>query len=227
MAIICLITDRLRLASALRQPAEDALPLLLTQLQGAVRGGVDLIQIRERDMDGGALIRLVRCALEIVTGSPTRVVVNDRIDVTIASGAHGVHLRAASVTSRHARSMLSSDSLVGRSVHIASDATTAGPVDYMIAGTAFGTMSKSPSATLMGTEGLAEIVDAASSTPVLAVGGVTRDRITEIRATGAAGIAAIGAFIPATGVSGLAGAVAETTRQLRDAFDGASGKLRE
>ena len=72
-------------------------------------------------------------------------------------------------------------------------ARAAGPVDYLIAGTVFPTLSKSPEAPLIGVDGLAAIVRV-SQAPVLAIGGVTVDRLPAITSAGAAGIAAIGLF---------------------------------
>ena len=73
-------------------------------------------------------------------------------------------------------------------------AGAAGPVDYLIAGTVFASRSKGAHAPLLGVDGLAEIVQAVS-VPVLAIGGITPDRLEEIAAAGAAGAAGIGLFI--------------------------------
>ena len=83
--------------------------------------------------------------------------------------------------------------LVGRSIHSVAEATDAGPVDYLIAGTVFPTSSKPGGHPLIGMDGLRAIV-AAASAPVLAIGGVTADRLDELVAAGAAGAAGIGLF---------------------------------
>jgi hypothetical protein len=115
--ILCLITDRRRLpTSPARSQPEDALVGLIA---AACDAAIDLVQIRERDMEGGALFHLTRRALDVAKGSPTRILVNDRLDVAIAAGAHGVHLRSDSIASSGARALAPPGFLIGRSVHSA------------------------------------------------------------------------------------------------------------
>ena len=121
------------------------------------------------------------------------MVVNDRLDVAIACGADGVHLRGDSFSAESARRVAPPRFLIGRSVHTPEQARAAGPVDYLIAGTVFRTASKGSAAPLLGVDGLRAIVRA-SAAPVLAIGGVAVDRASDAAAAGAAGIAAIGLF---------------------------------
>lgn len=161
----------------------------------AVEAGVDVIQLRERDLDGGALTALASEMVARAMGTHTRIVVNDRLDVAIAAGAHGVHLRADSLPATAARSIAPPGFLIGQSVHSVEEAHLAEhDVDYVIAGTVWATDSKSLGSTLLGVEGLASVVQAAR-VPVLAIGGVTLDRIPELARAGAAGCAAIGLFV--------------------------------
>lgn len=179
--IVCLVTDRRR--------AEP-----LAQARRAADAGIDFIQVRERDLEAAPLAALVRGVLDAVRGSRTRVMVNDRLDVALACDAHGVHLRADSIPVRAARLLAPARFLISRSVHAADEAgrETAG-VDYVIAGTVFATVSKPHAASLLGLDGLRAVVSAVS-VPVLAIGGVTMERLDAIAETGAAGIAGIGLF---------------------------------
>ena len=68
----------------------------MRRVRAAAGAGVHLVQIRERDLDGGPLTRLVAACVDAVRGTSTRVIVNDRFDVALAAAAHGVHLRADS-----------------------------------------------------------------------------------------------------------------------------------
>ena len=164
----------------------------------AVAAGVDLIQVRERDLATVDLVDLVQAIVALARGSSTRVVVNDRFDVALACGASGVHLRADSIVPAVARSIAPPEFLIGRSVHRLDEAVTYAPsVDYLIAGTVFSTLSKPSADRLLSVVGLAEIVQAVS-VPVLAIGGVTIARVSEICATGAAGLAGIGLFVDST-----------------------------
>lgn len=159
--------------------------------------GVDVIQVRERDLDGRDLQAVVGDIVGLTRGGTTRVVVNERVDVALACGADGVHLRADAPPADVVRRMTPERFVVGRSVHSVMEAAGAGPVDYLIAGTLFPTRSKGRDTRLLGVQGLAEIVRAAR-VPVLGIGGVTVERAEEVAAAGAAGLAAIGLFMHET-----------------------------
>jgi len=156
---------------------------------------VHLVQIRERDLDGGPLTRLVAACVAAVRGTRTRILVNDRLDIALAAGAHGVHLRAGSFGACRVRSMAPRPFLVGRSVHSVEEAVAAadeGGLDYLIFGTVFESASK-PGHAAAGVAGLAA-VSGATRLPVLAIGGMTRERIPDVMAAGASGVAAISMF---------------------------------
>lgn len=186
--VLCLITDRARQGAGwpARIPAQAA---------AAARAGVQLIQVRERDLEGGLLERLVRDCVVAVRGTPARVLVNDRLDVALAAGAHGVHLRGDSLAAERVRAVAPRPFLVGRSVHSVDDARLAaagGALDYVIFGTVFETGSKA-GRTAAGLAALADVAHAVPL-PVLAVGGVSAHRLASIQDTGAAGAAGIGMF---------------------------------
>jgi thiamine-phosphate diphosphorylase len=191
--MICLVTDRRRLAGADATPAAMR-ACLAAQVRQAVDAGIDLIQVRERDLDAGALAALVTELLALTSGTSTRLVVNDRIDVALACRADGVHLRGDSIPIPEARRLAPVGFLIGRSVHHVDEAAGAAAADYLIAGTVFPSASKPLPGPLLGIGGLAAIVNAAGR-PVQAIGGMTGDRIGEAAAAGAAGIAAIGLFL--------------------------------
>src|SRR5688572_7868800 len=88
--VACMITDRSRLGAGW----EDA---LVARVAAAARDGVDLVQVRERDLDARVLTRVVERCVAAVARTRTRVLVNDRVDVALAAGAHGVHLRGDSM----------------------------------------------------------------------------------------------------------------------------------
>jgi thiamine-phosphate pyrophosphorylase len=190
--IICLVTDRRRLVRA-GAPDHEARRCLRTQARHAVDAGVDLIQIRERDLDAADLAALVVDLVAATRGTPTRVVVNDRLDVALTCGADGVHLRSDSIGVAAARRLAPTPFVIGRSVHGIDELAAARGADYLIAGTVFPSASK-PGGQLLGPEGLRAIAREAT-VPVLAIGGVTSERLGEAAAAGASGIAAIGLFM--------------------------------
>jgi thiamine-phosphate diphosphorylase len=184
--IACLITDRRRLP----EPTVDA---VVRQVRRAAESGVQLVQIRERDLEGRALFELVRQLVATVIGTATRIVVNDRLDVALAAGAHGVHLRSSSFAASRTRDMVPAGFLIGRSVHSTDDVSTvARDTDFLLFGNVYETSSK-PGGAAIGLSRLAEVVRA-TSVPVLAVGGVSPERVPEVLEAGAVGFGAISLF---------------------------------
>src|SRR5947209_4556970 len=96
--ILQLVTDRRRLSA---DPAD--LACAIRQVEYAVEAGVDLVQLRERDLETATLVRLVHAAVDVARNSATRIIVNDRLDVALACGAAGVHLRGDSISPADAR----------------------------------------------------------------------------------------------------------------------------
>lgn len=183
----CLVTDRARLP----EPRLDA---VVRQVEEAGAAGIPLIQIRERDLAARVLFELVQRAVRAVRGTGARILVNDRLDVALAAGAHGVHLRGDSFPAGRVRSTVPHGFLIGQSVHSAADAGAARTLgaDYLIFGNVFDTASK-PDRPGRGLSALAAVA-AATPLPVLAIGGVTYDRVPDVLQAGAAGFAAISLF---------------------------------
>jgi thiamine-phosphate pyrophosphorylase len=191
--ILCLVTDRRRLAGA-ASSTEHARQCLVRQTRFAVDAGVDLVQLRERDLDGAGLASIGRDLAAITRGTATRLVINDRLDVALACGADGVHLRGDSFSIGDARRIAPPGFLVGRSVRTVDEARQAGEADYLIAGTLFPSRSKAADHPVIGVDGLRAIV-AGSSRPVLAIGGIAIANLSDVSAAGAAGCAAIELFM--------------------------------
>lgn len=195
---------------------------LVDQARHAIAAGVDYLQVRERDLEAADLAAIVSEIIALARGSATRVVVNDRLDIAIACGAAGVHLRGDSMPAGSVRAMAPPGFIVGKSVHTLDEAVAAArDVDYLIAGTVWASESKGAGHDLIGPAGLARIA-AAVGVPVLAVGGVTLERLPEIAQAGAAGAAGIGLFMAAAG-GGRTGCRAEMlgriVRAARSTFD--------
>jgi thiamine-phosphate pyrophosphorylase len=186
---------------------------LVSRIEESARAGVDLVQIRQPQLEAAVLTDLARRSAEVVRRTRTRLLVNDRLDVALAAGAHGVHLREQSMSAARVRGVVPREFLLGRSVHdleAASRASAAGGLDYLIFGTIFPTSSK-PGQAAAGDAALADVV-ASAALPVLAIGGMTLERLRTVARTGAAGFAAIGLFADGD----LADIVGEATRRWAD-----------
>jgi len=218
--LICLVTDRRRLYAA-RGEKGDPIDLLIGLVADASHAGVDLIQVRERDLPARDLSGLVDACVAAARGTSARIIVNDRLDVALAAAADGVHLRGDSVRARPLRRIVHPGFLIGRSVHGVAEAVSAaadGGLDYLVLGTVFASRSKAPDHPLVGVPGLHR---ASSAVPirVLAIGGITLDNVAQAAAAGAGGVAAIWLFIDPRDQRGLPLTLRDAVAAIRRAFD--------
>lgn len=218
--ILCLVTDRRRLGAAVGAAAGDWTAALLEQIAAAASAEIDYVQLREPDLEAGELAGLVRSLMTHLQSSRTRLLVNDRIDVALAAGAHGVHLKEQSILPSEARRITPPGFVIGCSVHGVEAVAARRAADFLVAGTVLPTVSK-PAVDYLNKEGLGRIVEVARQQPVLGIGGLDVLSIPLLASTGAAGLAAVGAFIPAAGED-LTKFVQNRVKAMRLAFDSTS-----
>jgi thiamine-phosphate pyrophosphorylase len=214
--LICLVTDRHRLSPGTSD--KESLDRLVSLVQAAARAGVDIIQLRERDLDARRLAATTARCIDAVARRAI-LLVNDRVDVVLATGADGVHLRSDGVDAPTVRG-LKTNLMIGRSVHREAEAVEShrgGGLDYLLFGTVFPTISKPDDHEIAGVQRLAAVC-AAVPLPVLAIGGITAERARAVVERGAAGVAAIGMFLPKPGAP-FDRHLAKTVAALRQAFD--------
>jgi len=182
---ICYITDRRSL-----EP-KPLLPFIVE----AVAAGVDLVQIREKDLATRELLKLVEETVSAAAGTSTRVVVNDRLDVALAAGAAGVHLGTQSLPATVVRQHVPSGFLIGVSCHSLEEAVAAEQADanYVLLGPIFETPSKLAFGPPLGLGKVREVA-ARVKLPILALGGITVERVKPCLEAGAKGIGGISIF---------------------------------
>ena len=167
---------------------------LLGLIARNLQAGVDMIQVREKDLPARALAALLRDAISLPNPHGTRVLVNERLDVALATGAHGVHLPADSIPTSRVR-RFSGGFLIGKSTHCVEEAIAAqnSGADFVVFGPVFDPLSK---ASYLPARGLGELADVcrAVSIPVYALGGITIENAPMCEQAGAAGIAGITLF---------------------------------
>ena len=174
----------------------------------AARAGCQLIQIREKDLGGRDLTSLTRAAIAIARPFGARILVNDRLDVALASGADGVHLRTSSLETAEVRQALTrigrSELLIGVSTHSLAEArqAAAGGADFIVSGPVYPTPSKIGYGPPMGLETFAGICREVRL-PVIGLGGIGPDNFRAVMAAGAAGVAGIALFQNPTGVESV------------------------
>jgi thiamine-phosphate pyrophosphorylase len=141
------------------------------------------LQLREKDLEGGKLVELARELRVICDRHNARLLVNDRLDVAIASCADGVHLPADSFAVADARALIGHDRLVGVSTHEPAEviAASRASADFAVYGPVFDPLSKGTHTAARGADGLIAACSAASI-PVFALGGITATRIGELQA---------------------------------------------
>jgi thiamine-phosphate pyrophosphorylase len=164
----------------------------------AVTGGARVIQVRAKRITDQALYRLAGDIVRICLDHGATCIVNDRVDIALAAGAHGTHLGADDLPVAIARSLAGPEHLIGataREPRRAVELVAAG-ADYLGVGPAFATTTKQGLSAALGPAGIAA-VSRTVPVPVIAIGGVTAGRIGGLLAAGAAGVAVVGAVADA------------------------------
>jgi thiamine-phosphate pyrophosphorylase len=189
--IIYLITSGATRAST--TPASEDFRQLLKLVEAAVAANVNLLQIREKNLNARVLYELATQAAEITRASSTRLLVNDRADIARAARADGVHLTTKSIAASVIRHTFGDHFLIGVSTHSLEEAREAyhGGADFAVFGPVFDTTSKRMYGEPQGIQVLEEVAVQLAPFPILALGGVTRDNVADCFRAGASGIAAI------------------------------------
>ncbi len=183
---------------------------VVLQASSLIRAGVDWLQVREKDLADGALLKVLRILAPEARRFGCALLVNGRADLALLSGASGVHLPSNGIPTRDARDLLPKPLMVIRSCHAREDVFSAadGGADAVTLGPVFETPSKTAYGAPMGLETFASIC-AESPVPVFGLGGIDHDRIESVYRAGASGIAAIRLFCtmknPHEGVTALKG----------------------
>ncbi len=167
-----------------------------TVVQAALEAGARAVQLREKDAPARVLLERARRLRRMTREAGALLFVNDRADVALAVEADGVHLGPDDLPVVDVRRAVGDRLLLGYSTDdpdVARRAVEEG-ADYLGCGDVFGTGTKEDAGELIGLEGLARVVRAVP-VPVVGIGGVTPERAAEVAATGAAGVAVIGAVM--------------------------------
>ena len=180
---MCLVTDRKRCGG---RPLEQVVSL-------ALLGGVNAVQLREKDLPSGELLEIA-ARLRGLTAGRALLIVNDRADVALASGADGVQLSEDALSVAAVRDVCGDRLLIGRSVHDVDGAVTDAEAgaDFLVAGNIFATASHPgrPGAGVHLLDRLRSQIDI----PYLAIGGVNAGNVVDVIRAGAAGAAVITAL---------------------------------
>jgi thiamine-phosphate pyrophosphorylase len=186
--VLYLITDRLTLP-----PPHEASQLAL--IEQAAMCGVPFIQIREKDLSARELALFAQSAIALARPHGARILINDRVDVALAIGADGVHLRTSSLAAASVRAIVPPNFLIGASTHSLAEAQAAeaGGADLITCGPVYETASKRAYGAPLGLVAFREIA-AGLTIPIYPLGGINETNLLEPLRHGASGIAAISLF---------------------------------
>jgi thiamine-phosphate pyrophosphorylase len=186
-------------------------------------GGATQVQLRDKKSDTRAMIEEARAIKAVLAPYDVVFVVNDRVDVALAAGAHGVHIGPDDMAPEDARRILGPDAIIGLSVKTVAEAEAVpvGLIDYAGVGGVYATLSKEQKTPPIGTDGFARVAGAlrrrAPALPIVAIAGIDAGNAGAVIGASADGVAVI---------SALSGSrdPAAAARTLREVVDGMLAK---
>jgi len=201
----CLVTDR-------NQKGQE---LLVNAVQKAVMGGVNIVQLREKDLLGGELLELA-IQIKSVIQKKALFFVNERVDVALACEADGVHLGGTAMSTFDARRLVGNSMMIGRSVHSIDEGIEAAKygVDYLFAGSIFSTRSH-PNVESQGVK-LIESLTKRTKVPIIAIGGINISNVEQVLESGASGVAVISTILGSSDPENAAKRLRERIMASRD-----------
>ncbi|NTW42302.1 MAG: thiamine phosphate synthase [Cellulomonadaceae bacterium] len=167
-------------------------------VEAALAGGVSAVQLRDKHASGRELMAIAAEMLDILGGTDVPLIVNDRLDVALASGAHGVHLGQSDLDVRCARRLAGPDFVIGLSISRPEEMTNVnslacGTVDYLGIGPVFPTDTKLDTEPALGLGELA-VLCAATPLPCVGIGGINARNAASVWAAGVDGLAVVSAI---------------------------------
>lgn len=186
--------SRLRLYAVTdRAWAADA-DALLAQVAAAIDGGAGIVQLREKHLAHDAFLEEARRFVALCREKGAVSIINDDVDIALASGADGVHVGQEDLAAGRAREALGPDKIIGVSAHFVAEALAAraAGADYLGVGAAFATGTKADARPI--SRETIRAVTSAVDIPAVAIGGITRENLTELSGCGLQGVAVVSAL---------------------------------
>ena len=160
-------------------------------------GGATLIQLRDKHLPPLQLYEHAKAAVTAAEQGGAQLIINDRVDVALAAGAHGVHLGQDDMPPKAARRLLGKEAIIGYSTHNVEQALEAltMPVDYIAIGPIFSTSTKRDTSPTLGLEGLEAVRQAVGNVKLVAIGGISYANAREVIEAGADSVAVVSALL--------------------------------
>ena len=184
------------------------------QIEAAVRGGAAIVQLREKRLGNADFLAEAKRFVSLCRTLGAVSIINDRADIALAAGADGVHVGQSDLEAGRARALLGPDKIIGVSAHSPEEARRArkAGANYLGCGAAFATGTKSDAKPI--SKETIRTVTAAAGVPVVAIGGVNRENILELRGLGLAGVAMVSGIFAQGDVEAAARELRELSKQL-------------
>ena len=167
------------------------------QVQLLSLGGATLIQLREKQKSPLQFYEHAKAAVAAAKANGVRLLINDRADIALAAGAHGVHLGQDDMPPDAARKLLGNEAVIGYSTHNVEQAreALALPIDYIAIGPIFETGSKTDTSQTLGLDGLRAVRQALGNVSLVAIGGISEVNARSVIEAGADCVAVISALL--------------------------------
>ena len=184
---------------------------LYAQVEKALKGGVTFVQLREKALDEQAFLEEAKEIQKLCAQYHVPFVINDNVEIAAQIGADGVHVGQSDMEAGDVRKKLGPDRIIGVSAQTVEQAVRAQErgADYLGVGAVFPTGSKAD-AVEVSHETVRAITEAVDI-PVIAIGGITKDNVSELSGTGICGIAVISAIFAQEDIEGAARVLKERT----------------
>ena len=170
---------------------------LYEQVESALKGGVTCVQLREKTLNDGEFLQEALQIADLCKNYDVPFLINDNIEIAVKCNADGVHIGQEDMTLKEARPLLGENKIIGVSVHNVSEALAAvkDGADYLGVGAMFSTSTKTDTAVLS-LQTLKDICKAVNI-PVVAIGGINKKNITQLKDSGIDGVALVSAVFGA------------------------------
>ena len=187
---------------------------LYSQVEKALKGGATFVQLREKNLDSAHFLEEAKEIKELCRQYGVPFVINDNVEIALAMDADGVHVGQSDMEAGDVRRKLGADKLIGVSAQTVEQALLAQErgADYLGVGAVFPTGSKAD-AVEVGHDTLKAICEAVTI-PVVAIGGITRDNVAELKGSGISGIAVISAIFAQKDIQAAAVDLKEQTLRI-------------
>nr|WP_325299358.1 thiamine phosphate synthase [uncultured Dysosmobacter sp.] len=193
---------------------EDA---LLAQIEAAIDGGAAMVQLREKHLDDAAFLKEAERFVALCRRKGALSIINDNVEIAARTGADGVHVGQEDLEAGRVRELLGPDKLIGVSAHTVAEALAAqaAGADYLGTGAAFVTGTKTDARPI--SRETIRAITAAVDIPVVAIGGISRDNLLELKGCGLDGVAVVSALFAQADVKAAARELLALSEEMAEA----------